>query len=101
MGNPNTQEDDLDAFFKGLGAEISPLEMLQRAVQNGFIHPYKPTSTKEIYGKLKKGICEICDQHFDSEHEYSHNGFSLIILHQDMENELMAFVFHKERKEDV
>ena len=101
MGNPNTHKNDLDAFFKGLGAEIHPLDMLQKAVQNDIIHSFKTTSTNEIYEKMEKGICEICDEHLDSKHECSHKGYSLLILHQDMENELMAFVFHKERKEDI
>ena len=61
MGNSNTQEDDLDAFLKGLGTEIHPLDMLQKAVQNDIIHSFKTTSTNEIY---EKGICEICDRTF-------------------------------------
>ena len=94
----NNLEDDLDEFLEGFGAEISPLIMLHRAIQNGFIQSLKPTSTHETYEKFGKGICEICDEQVDSEH--SHKGYSLII-HQDRKDELMAFVFHKERKEDV
>ena len=45
----NNQEDDLNRFLKGFGVEISPLDILQRAVQNGFIQSFKPTSTNEIY----------------------------------------------------
>ena len=59
----NNQEDDLDGFLEGFGPKISPLDMLQMAVQNGFIQSFKPTSTNEIYEKLGKGICEICDEH--------------------------------------
>ena len=33
----NNLEDDLDGFLEGFGTKISPLTMLQRAVQNGFI----------------------------------------------------------------
>ena len=73
--------------------------MIQRAVQNGFIQSFKPPSTNEIYEKLGKGICEICDEHFDSEYECSHTGYSLLIVHQERKDELMAFVFHKERKD--
>ena len=105
MGNPSTQEDDLDAFFKVLGAEMSPLKMFQRAVQNDIIHSFKPTSTKEIYEKIGKGICEFCYEFVAeaemAEHECGHKAFSLLILHRDMENELMAFVFHKERNKDI
>ena len=93
----NNQEDDLDSFLEGVGPEISPLYMLQRAAQNGFIQSFKPTSTHEIYEKFGKRICEICDEHVDSEH--SHKGCSLLILHQERKDELMAFVFHKERKD--
>ena len=54
---------------------------------------------------MEKGICEFCDEYVVeaemAEHECGHKAFSLLILHQDMENELMAFVFHKERREDV
>ena len=74
--------------------------MLQRVVQNGFIHSFKPTSTNEIYKKLAKGICEIYDEHFDSEHECSHNGFSLLILHPEMKDVLMVFVYQKEKQDD-
>ena len=74
--------------------------MLQKAVQIGFIHSFEPTSTNEIYEKLEKGICEICDEHFDSEYECSHKGYSLLILHQEMKDELMAFVYRIE-KQDV
>ena len=76
MENPNTQEDDLDAFFKGFGAEIHPLDMLQKAAQNDIIHSFKTTYTNKIYEKMEKGICEICGEHFDSEHECSHKGYS-------------------------
>ena len=75
--------------------------MLQRAVQNGLIQSFKPISTNEIYGKFGKGNCEIFDERFDPKHEFSHNGYSLLILHQEREDELMALVFHKERKENV
>ncbi|CAO2822986.1 unnamed protein product [Amaranthus hypochondriacus] len=62
-GNRNTQEEDLEAFFKGLRAEFPPLDMLQRAVQNDIIHSFKPTSTDEIHEKIGKGMCELCDEY--------------------------------------
>ena len=84
----NNQEDHFDEFLEGFGAEISPLDMFQRTVQNVLIQLFKPTYTNEIYEKLKKGICEICDEQFDSEHECSHKGYSLLILHHIIKKEI-------------
>ena len=75
----NNQEDDLDGFLEGFGAEFSPLDMLQRLskmVSSNHSNPHPPM-------------------------KFSHNGYSLLILHQGRKDELMAFVFHKEREEDV
>jgi hypothetical protein len=77
--------------------------MLKGVIQRGIIHTFKPTSTNEIYENWGKGICEICDEHFDvelSEHECSHKEFSLLILHQEIKDELMVIVNQEVKKEE-
>ena len=58
----NTKITVRDEHFGGFGAEFSPLEICKKAVQENVIHSFKPTSTKEIYEKWGKGVCEFCDE---------------------------------------
>ena len=77
--------------------------MLKGVIQCGIIHAFKPTSTNEIYENWGNDICEICDEHFDvelSEHECSHKGFSHLILHQEMKDELTVIVYQEVKKKD-
>ena len=58
----NTRITNLDAYFGGFGAEFSPLKICRKAFLENVIHSFKPTSTKEIYEKWGKGVCEFCDE---------------------------------------
>ncbi|CAO2830881.1 unnamed protein product [Amaranthus hypochondriacus] len=99
----NVQETDLDAYFGGFGTEISPLKMCKKAVQENVIHSFKQTSTKEIYEKWGKGICEFCNEQLEetqlSGHDCSHKEYSMLILHQGMRDELMVIVYHEKTEE--
>ena len=56
IGYPNTEEEDLDAFFKGFGAEIPPLDMLQKAVQNDSIHSFEKHPQMKFTKRWKKAF---------------------------------------------
>ncbi|CAO2814191.1 unnamed protein product, partial [Amaranthus hypochondriacus] len=98
----NTEVTDLDVFFGSFGTEISPLKMCKKAVQEDVIHSFKPTSTKEIYEKLEKGVCEFCDEQLEETelagHDCSHKEYSMLILHQGMRDKLMVIVYHETTK---
>ena len=103
-GPENTQVTNPDAVFGVFRSEIPPLDMLKRVVQSNVIRLFKSTFTNEINEKWEKGNCEFCDEHFDADeplkHECSLNGFSLLILHQGMKDELMAIIYHEITKEE-
>ena len=72
--------------------------MLKLVVQSNVIHSFKSTSTNEIYEKWGNGTCEVGDEHFNTElsvHECNYKGFSLHILHQGMNDELIAIAYHE------
>ena len=59
-----------------------------------YIYSFKPTSTREIYEKWGKGICEFCDEQLEetelSGHDGSHMECSMLIFNQGMKDELMV-----------
>ena len=61
------------------------------------LNPHPPMKFMRSW---EKAFVRFVIEHFDSEHECSHNGYSLLILHQEMKDELMAFIYHKEKKEE-
>lgn len=89
--------------FVDLGAKIPPLDMLKMAIYSNIIHSFKSTSINEIYEKWGKRICDYCDEQLDeielSRHVCSHNGYSILYLHEGRKDELMVIVYHKKTKE--